>query len=124
MMKRTTAPRAKSMGVANFTRPLIRDSTKERVITSNGIDMAMVATLNAPCRETGMPVRNMWCIQTPKLSGTTMSPVAIRIAFLAARGLPVNWGRMLAMTPNPGRRTMYTSGWPKNQNRLSHSIDG
>jgi hypothetical protein len=124
MMNSITAPRAKSIGVANFTLPRMSDSTKERVMTSKGSEMAMVATLKAPWSATGIPVRNMWCIHTPKLRGMTMSPVATRMAFLAARGLPVNWGSMFATTPNPGRRTMYTSGCPKNQNRLSQSMEG
>jgi hypothetical protein len=109
-MKRITAPRAKSIGVTNFTLPLIRDSMNDRVIMSKGSEMAMVATLKAPWRATGIPVRNMWCIQTPKLRGITMSPVATRMALLAARGRPVNCGSMLAIIPKPGRSTMYTSG--------------
>ena len=76
------------------------------MIMPKGMDMASVDTSNDSWRESGMPVRNMWCIHTPKLRGSTTRAVEMMIQFLPARGLPVKDGSRLAMTPNAGSRTM------------------
>ena len=69
-----------------------------------------------------MPVRNMWCIQTTKLWIATSTIEAMN-HFRPTSRRPVNVWNVSAMTPRAGKNTMYTSGWPKNQNRCAHSSD-
>ena len=79
----------------------------------------MVVTINSVLIWRLIPVRNMWCIQTIKDWSAT-STIEKTNHLRPTRRRPVNVWNTSAITPSAGKKTMYTSGWPKNQNRWVH----
>ena len=67
-----------------------------------------------------MPVANMWWAHTPKPMKTTSSS-AIATNGKATSRRCVNAGMISVAIPNAGTIRMYTSGWPKIQNRCCQS---
>ena len=58
----------------------------------------------------------MWCAQTinPKIP---METIAYTIPKYPNTGLPAYVETIWLTIPNPGKIKIYTSGWPKNQNK-------
>ena len=67
-------------------------------------------------KKLGRPVANMWCAHTRKPS-RAMTPSITIMELRPNSGLRENTGTTSLRIPNAGRIRMYTSGWPKNQNR-------
>src|SRR5690349_24541454 len=62
------------------------------------------------------PVANMWCAQT-LIDSAAIATVAPTMPLYPNSGLRLNTGMTSVTMPKNGSATMYTSGWPKNQNR-------
>ena len=67
------------------------------------------------------PVVNMWCAHTPTDRRRWRS-WRRRCRCTRTPGGRENTGITSVTTPKYGSTRMYTSGWPKNQNRCCHSI--
>ncbi len=63
----------------------------------------------------------MWCAHT-LMDRAAMLRVAATRPVYPKIGLRLNTGITSEMIPKNGKATMYTSGWPKNQNRCCQSI--
>jgi len=61
----------------------------------------------------------MWCAHTV-IDSPAMPIVAAIMPLYPNSGLRLNTGRISVAMPKNGIATMYTSGWPKNQNRCCH----
>ena len=66
-----------------------------------------------------MPVINMWCPQTI-VDKNAIARIDPTIALYPKIGLRAFVDITSDAIPRAGRRTMYTSGCPKNQNRCSN----
>ena len=67
------------------------------------------------------PVVYMWCAHTD-VDSAVMASVARTIPLYPNNGRRENTGITSETTPKNGRAMMYTSGWPKNQNRCWNRI--
>ncbi len=83
-----------------------------------GMEISSVVSMNSGRMSGLMPDMNRWCCQTKKDRMATPSMPAAAILYPNS-GLRQNTGMISETMPNPGSARMYTSGWPKNQNRSS-----
>ena len=75
-----------------------------------------VVNTNTEPKKGFMPVTNMWCPHTMKLKKPMpkMEPI---IALYPKMGLREFVAITSELMPSAGNNTMYTSGWPRNQNK-------
>ena len=88
------------------------------------IELGMTTIMLAAAKKTtaivGSPVANMWWAHTPKPMNATSSSASATSgnASIVRRA---NVGMIDVAIPNAGSTMMYTSGWPKIQNRCCQS---
>ncbi len=90
------------------------------ILTPVGTAMAIVATENTATEIGPRPAANMWCAHTPKPTKPIAAPENTTNGYPNS-GLRENVGSTSDTMPNEGNTRMYTSGWPKIQNRCCHS---
>src|ERR1700738_5277650 len=86
---------------------------------AEGTPIAMVITENAKAVYGLMPLMNMWWPHTMK-PNSPIDSMAYTMALYPNMGLRENTETNCEHKPIAGRIAMYTSGWPKNQNRCCH----
>ena len=89
--------------------------------TLTPVGTAMRNDVAAKNGSTTWPVTNMWCAHTD-VDSAEMASVARTRPLYPNIGRRENTGKISVTTPKNGRATMYTSGWPKNQNRCWYRI--
>jgi len=85
------------------------------------VGIAMSIVMSAKNGSATWPVTYMWWAHT-ETDSPEMAIVAKTRLRYPNTGLPENTGMTSVMTPKKGSAMMYTSGWPKNQNRCCHRI--
>jgi hypothetical protein len=88
-----------------------------KIFTPVGIAMSIVDKPNAETATGPSPDANMWWAHTPQPRKPIAMPENTTTAYPNS-GLRENTGRISDTMPMPGRIRMYTSGWPKIQNRF------
>src|ERR1700738_3029823 len=86
---------------------------------AEGTPIAMVITENAKAVYGLMPLMNMWWPHTMK-PNSPIDSMAYTMALYPNMGLRENTDTNCEHKPMAGKIAMYTSGWPKNQNRCCH----
>ena len=110
----TRKPRTNSIGGSKRSCPVHIVPIQLNTLTPVGTAMRNdVAAKNA---STTLPVTNMWCAHTD-VDRAVMARVARTRPLYPKTGRRANTGMISVTTPKNGRAMMYTSGWPKNQNR-------
>src|SRR5207249_780428 len=109
-----TNPSANSMGTSKRILPLHKVANQTKNRTPVGMEIiSVVAEKNE--RLVITPVVNMWCAHTVNDSAVTRRKASTNPLY-PYRGLPANTGMISDTIPQAPRISMYTSGWPKNQN--------
>src|SRR5690606_2057017 len=89
--------------------------------TADGTAIINVVIMNTPPKKGFIPVTNMWCPQT--INDNTVIPTnEYTIAWYPKIGLREFVEIISEVRPNAGITTIYTSGWPKNQNKCWNKI--
>jgi hypothetical protein len=114
-------PPMKSRGAVKRGRPIDTVSVQANTWIELGMTTIMLAAAKKTTVTTGSPTANMWCAQTPKPMNATSSS-ASATSGNASILRPENVGMIEVAIPKAGRTMMYTSGWPKNQNRCCQRI--
>lgn len=93
-----------------------------KIFTPVGTAMTMVAAVKYARVSTSIPTVNIWCPQT--INPRIPIDIIAWIIAVAPEGsfFPDEDLRIWEIIPNPGRIKMYTSGWPKNQNKCWNKI--
>src|ERR671930_1340389 len=120
--KKAMKPPMKRSGALNSGRPIITVTVQAKSWIVDGMTTIMLAAAKKTSVTAGIPVANMWCAQTPKPMKATSSS-AIATSGNATIRCFAKVGMIDVAIPKAGRTMMYTSGWPKNQNRCCQSSD-
>jgi hypothetical protein len=96
---------AKSMGVANTTRPYHIVASHAKMVTALGIETVMLAALKKLIDSWGKPVANMWWTHTPKPINPVVT-VANATKVWPIIGRRQNVGITIESMPVAGRNTM------------------
>src|SRR2546426_8456906 len=113
---RDTNPIANSIGEVNRNFPRQRVPSQLKVLIADGTPMAMVMIENANAVYGLMPLINMWWPHTMN-PRNPIDSMAYTMALYPKIGLRENTDSNCEHKPIAGKMAMYTSGWPKNQNR-------
>src|SRR3954454_25016104 len=115
----TRKPSENSIGVSklNCPRHIVPIQLKNLI----PVGTAMRKDRNEKNGSSTAPVANMWCAHTV-IDRAAMPTVAPTRPTYPNTGLRLNTGITSEMIPKNGKATMYTSGWPKNQNRCCQRI--
>src|SRR5690606_32131600 len=113
-------PRMKRIGGVSRGWPDHSVAIQAKTCTPMGIATAIDAAEKKLMASSGMPVANMWCTHSPKLR-KPVPMMASTIQVYPTTGRRANTGISVDTTPAAGRKMMYTSGWPNNQNKCCHS---
>src|SRR6266487_2795712 len=113
-----TKPSANSMGGSKRSLPLRMVASQLKNSTPVGIEISSVVTEKNG--SSTWPVTNMWCAQTLNDSAV-ISKNDSTTPVWPNSGLPENTGMISLTIPQAARISMYTSGWPKNQNTCCQS---
>src|SRR5260370_37197299 len=89
------------------------------VLIADGTPMPMVMIENAKAVYGLIPLMNMWWPQTMN-PRNPIDSMAYTMALYPKIGLRENTDSNCEHKPIAGKIAMYTSGWPKNQNRRCH----
>src|SRR5690606_35871106 len=118
-VKVTRNPIAHTMGVSNVTEPRHMVPTQLKIFTPVGIAMSIVMRANQG--SSTEPVTYMWCAHT--VTDRAAIEIVAKTSVLYPKiGLRLKTGNTSETMPKNGSAMMYTSGWPKNQNRCCHRI--
>src|ERR671937_871114 len=120
--KNVMKPPMKSSGVLKSGLPSITVDVHAKTWIVEGMTTIMLAAAKKTSVTVGSPVANMWCAQTPKPMKATKSSASATSGKASIRRFE-NVGMIDVAIPKAGRTMMYTSGWPKNQNRCCQSSD-
>jgi hypothetical protein len=113
-------PAMKSSGVLKRARPTNIVIVHAKTWIVLGMTTTVVAAAKKTTVTVGIPTANMWWAQTPKPMKTTRSSAMATNGKATIRRC-VKAGMISVAIPNAGTMRMYTSGWPKNQNRCCQS---
>src|SRR5229473_8048618 len=117
--KRETNPMANSMGEENLSRPCMIVPSQLKVLIADGTPMPMVMIEKANAVYGLMPLINMWWPHTMN-PRNPIDSMAYTMALYPKMGLRENTESNCEHNPIAGKIAMYTSGWPKNQNKCCH----
>ena len=68
MVNSARKPRQKRSGARNQRWPRQRVASQLKILIAVGTATENETTMNQPCRESGIPIVNMWCAQTSMLA--------------------------------------------------------
>src|SRR5229473_1272082 len=117
---RETNPMANNMGDEKRIRRPHSVPSQLKVLIADGTPMAMVMIENANAVYGLMPLINMWWPHTMN-PRNPIDSMAYTMALYPKMGLRENTESNCEHRPIAGKIAMYTSGWPKNQNKCCHS---
>ena len=122
MTKITRKPTTNRNGVRHTGLPAQMVATHTAIWTPAGMPIAMLAPAKNDRISGDSPTVNMWCAHNPK----DRKPIATNaptIQVYPTMRCRTNTGTIIETTPVAGMNWMYTSGWPKIQNRCCHSSE-
>ncbi|CAB4724808.1 unannotated protein [freshwater metagenome] len=120
MVNSMTSPMAKSIAVVNCSLPPHIVSVQLMIFTPVGTAIIIVAIENTRTEIGPSPLANMWWAHTPQPTKPIAAP-EMATNLYPNSGLRLNTGSTSDTMPKLGSTRMYTSGWPKIQNRCCQS---
>lgn len=117
IVNKNTNPKAHIIGVVKFSRVPLAVAIQLKTLIPVGTAITMVAPVKYARESTSNPTVYIWCPHTIR-PRRPMAHIAYCIPKVPNVFFFFLWWVMIwEMAPNPGRIKIYTSGWPKNQNR-------